>query len=197
MGRDEDCESKVGSDPAHEREHVVALDRVEAVGRLVQQDQLRVVHQGLSKLDALALAGRHRADGSEALLAEADLEQDLARPHHRRPVRDAAHLREVTDQLAGFHVGREPVVFRRVADALAKLVAGLQRVHPEHLELARVGPERAEQQADQRGLAGAVRAEQAGDSLLQLEGDVAQGQHLAELALHVVGRCDRRHRAEV
>jgi len=155
------------------------------------------VHQRLSQLDALALAGGHGADGTEALLAQADLEQDLARPHHRRAVRDATHLGKVTDQLIGFDVGRKPVVFGRVADPLAKLVAGFQRVHPEHLELARVGPEDAEQQADQGGLAGAVRAKQAGHAFLQLEGDVAKGEHLAELALHVVGRSDRRHGAEV
>ncbi len=193
MGRDEDGESEVGSDASHQREHVVALDRVEAVGRLVEQDQLRVVHQRLGQLDPLALAGRHRADGTEPLLAKADLEQDLARAHHRRAMRDAPHLSEVADQLARLNVGWKPVVLGRVADPLAQLVAGFQWVHPEHLELARVGPQHAQEQADQGRLARAVRAEQTGDSLLKLEGHVAQREHVAELALDVVGSRDRRH----
>ena len=61
-------------------EHLLALHRVEAVGRLVEQHEVGVVGDGLGQLHPLALAGRHRADRAEPLLAEADLPQRVAGP---------------------------------------------------------------------------------------------------------------------
>ena len=72
---DQDRDAEVGVDAADQAEHLVAADRVEAVGRLVEQDQLRVVDQGLGELDPLLHAGRVAADGAVALLVEADVAQ--------------------------------------------------------------------------------------------------------------------------
>ena len=61
-------------------EHLVAAGRVEAVGRLVEQQQPRVVDERLGELDPLLHPGRVAADRAVALLVQADVAQDLGRP---------------------------------------------------------------------------------------------------------------------
>ena len=61
-------------------EHGVAAGRVEAVGRLVEQQQVGVVHQRLGQLDPLLHAGGVAADRAVALLVEPDVAQRLGGP---------------------------------------------------------------------------------------------------------------------
>ena len=70
--REQHVDPELGAAATDQLEHLVALDGIEAVGRLVEQHELRIVGDRLGELDALALAGRHRADRTEALLAEPD-----------------------------------------------------------------------------------------------------------------------------
>ena len=66
--------------PADEREHLVAAGRIEAVGRLVEEQQPRVVDERLGELDPLLHAGRVAADRAVALLVQPDVAEDLGRP---------------------------------------------------------------------------------------------------------------------
>ena len=61
-------------------EHLVAAGRIEAVRRLVEQQQAWVVDERLGQLDALLHAGRVAADRAIALLEQPDVAQDLGGP---------------------------------------------------------------------------------------------------------------------
>ena len=158
VGRDHDVHPELAADPPDQRQHVVALKRVEPVGRLVEEHELGIVDDRPRELHALPLAGRHRADRPEPLLAEADLPERVVRALDRRPRGEAVQLAEVPDEIGGVHVGRQVVVLGRVTDAGAHLDAGAGRIVPEHGQLARVARAEAEHERDERRLPGAVRA---------------------------------------
>ena len=73
-------DAELGADALDQRQHRVPAGRVEAVGRLVEQQQVRVVHQRLGQLDPLLHAGGVAADLAVALLVEADVAQRLGGP---------------------------------------------------------------------------------------------------------------------
>ena len=127
MGRDHDVHPELAPDPPDQGEHVVALERVEPVGRLVEEHELRIVDDRSRELHALPLAGRHRADRTEALLAEAHLPERVVRALDRRPGGQAVQLAEMPDEIGGVHVRRQVVVLGRVADAGAHVDAGARR----------------------------------------------------------------------
>ena len=77
---DDDGDPELGAGPPDQGEHLVAAGRVEAVGRLVEQQQPRVVDERLGQLDPLLHAGRVAADRPVALLVQADVAQHLGRP---------------------------------------------------------------------------------------------------------------------
>ena len=115
--------AELGADPTDEIEHLRPLHRVEPVGRLVEQDELGVVRDRGGELDPLPLAGGHRPDRTEALLAEADQPERVVRPLHGRAVRQQVHLGEVAHEVARGQLRRKVVVLGRVADARPHLDA--------------------------------------------------------------------------
>ena len=122
--RQDDVDAELGADPADEGQHVVALHRVEPVGGLVEQHEVRVVGDGLGQLHPLALAGRHGADGPEALLAQADLPEGVAGPAGGLAVWAGRGPRRCGGRGPGRVVsGGQGVVLGRVADPLADLGA--------------------------------------------------------------------------
>ena len=82
-------------------EHVVAPGGVEPVGRLVEQHQLRVVHERLGELDPLLHAGRVAADRPVALLVQPDVAQRVRGAFAGRGRRQPGHPRHVDDELGG------------------------------------------------------------------------------------------------
>ena len=74
---DDDGDPELGPGPSDQREHLVATGRIEAVGRLVEQEQARAVDQRLGQLDPLLHPGRVAADRPVALLVQADVAEDL------------------------------------------------------------------------------------------------------------------------
>ena len=156
--RQDDVDAELGADPADEREHVVALHGIEAVGGLVEQHEGRVVGDGLGQLHPLALAGRHGADRAEPLLAQTDLPERVAGPRGGLAVGQAVDLGDVAHEVVGAGVAGQVVVLGGVADPRPHRGPGADRVEAEHPELALVGPVQAEEHAEQGGLAGAVRA---------------------------------------
>ena len=115
------CIPNSRADAPDEVEHLGSLHRVEPVRRLVEQDELGVVGDRRGELHALPLAGRHRPDGPEALLAEPDEPERVVRPLDGRPAREEVHLGEVPDEVGRGELGRQVVVLRRVADACSQL----------------------------------------------------------------------------
>ena len=80
---------------ADELEHLVAALRIHAVGGLVEEQQIGIVHERLRQLDPLLHAGRVRLDVAVARLAEADVEQHLVRALHRVDARQPGELAAV------------------------------------------------------------------------------------------------------
>ena len=137
-------DAELGADPVDQRQHGVPAGRVEAVGRLVEQQQVGVVHQRLGELDPLLHAGRVAADLPVALLVEPDVAQRLGGAFAGGRARQAADPAEVGDELGGGHVRRQAVVLRHVADPGADPVGvggGVEAEDP-HLAArsARAGP---------------------------------------------------------
>ena len=172
----------------------LAADRVEAGGRLVEEEDARFVDQRRGEVEAALHPARVGADPAVGGVAQAD------------PVEQAVGALAP----AG---GRQPLQGRLQADQLA---AGHQRVERRFLQgdadrgahLARFGDDvvagdagpaagrqQQRRQHPHRGrLAGAVGAEEAVDlALVDREVDPLHGEHLAERALQPLDD-DRRHR---
>ena len=98
MGRDDDVHAELGADATDEIEHLRPLHRVEPVGRLVEEHDLRVVGDRGGKLHALALPRGHRPNGAEAL-TEADEPERVVGRCTGRAAREQVHLGEVTDEI--------------------------------------------------------------------------------------------------
>ena len=106
---DHDRDAEVGADPVDQRQHRVAADRVQAVGRLVEQDQPRVVDEGLGQLHALLHAGGEAADLPVALLVQTDVAQRVRGVFRRGGRRQAADIRPrcMTNSVAVTSGGRQ------------------------------------------------------------------------------------------
>ena len=81
VGRQQDRPARDGGLPADAQlAHRAGGGDVEAEGRLVEEEDPRVVEQAAGEVHLLALAGRQRADPLVALLAEADRIDQLVDP---------------------------------------------------------------------------------------------------------------------
>src|SRR6516165_4928111 len=150
-----------GLEAADDAEEFRGRVRVEAGCRLVENGDLRSLHQNLGKAKALAHAAR---EGGNALLGV------LGEPYPLERVGDALFaLGEAeADQARGVAEivgGAEPVVeadhVRQVADAALDRERLARRIEAEHAHLAAGDFRQPQQHQDGRRLAGAVGAEQA------------------------------------
>jgi hypothetical protein len=162
VGGDQHRDAELVADLPHQRQHVVAGGRVQAVGRLVQEHQPRVVHECLCELGPLLHAGRVAAHRPVPLLGQPDVAQHVGRPLARRGVGQAGHLAHVHDEVAGRHVGGQAVVLRHVADQRPDRGPVGLHVVAEHGRRTAGGVDQPEQDLDERGLPGAVRSDQPG-----------------------------------
>ena len=141
-------------------EHLLAPERIEAGGRLVEQHQLGIAHERLGQLGALAHPGGEAADRPEARLVETDQVEDVRGPlaggTRRQPTQLAERGHEVRRRL----VGRQAVVLGHVAEPRPHGDGIGGDVDAAHLDapLGRMGE--TEQQPKHRGLAGTVGADQ-------------------------------------
>ena len=150
------------------------LLRVDAGGRLVQDQHLRRAEQRLGQRGPPALAAGHGPDPFRA---------EVGQPHQ---VEHAAHFRvprgrlgpfleqrDVVHEREGGEATREADLLRQVAElaADAGALGGHLRVQAQHAHLSVAGRQRGGQQAQQRGLAGAVGAEQPGHAGFQVQVD--------------------------
>ena len=158
---------------------VGALCGVEAGGRLVEHDQLRVPEKGLGQPDPSTLPARQPADPDGRLVGEA---YRVEHPTHLlgAPLTVVPLLedRDVLDEPEGGHVRGVAELLRQVAELAAHLRhvrVGAVRVASEQPYLAAVGGDRGGDDAQQRGLAGSVGTEQPGDATVESEVDVGEG----------------------
>ena len=78
---------ELGADLSDECEHVVSLNRIETIGRLIEENDGWPVGDRLRELHALSLTGRHRANRPSALLPETNKPERVARSGGRFPAR--------------------------------------------------------------------------------------------------------------
>ena len=119
--RQDQVHALVVGEVADELEHLLAALRVHAVGRLVEEQQIRVVHQGLGQLDALLHARRVGLDVAVPGLAEADVVEHLVGALHRVHRRQARELAAVGHERHGVHARDVRVDLGHVAEARADL----------------------------------------------------------------------------
>lgn len=173
------------TDLAQEGEELALHEGVEALGGLVEDQQLGVAHEGLHDADLATVAvGQHAHPPVQVEV------EPLGQRGHARPVGASAQGAEQADQLASRHVGVAREVARQVADAALDPVAVRGHVDAEDLGPAgRRAPQPGEQ-LDRGRLARAVGPEVAehaprGDE----EVEVAQDDLVAE-ALGEARRAD-------
>jgi hypothetical protein len=135
---------------------LAARGRVEAGGRLVEEDQVGVADDADGDVDAPLLAAGERADAGVALGAEAG-QLDRLLDRSRRRVEGG----EEGDRLAHRQQRVELALLQDEADALAPGAGRLRGVGAEHRDLAAARLAVALEDLDRRRLSGSVGPEEA------------------------------------
>ena len=168
---------------AQEFAQLDASARVQAGGRLVEEQDLRVVDQGVRQAQPLLHAARERLDVVVAAIGEVDELQEVAdRPASLRG-RQAVAASEEVQVLPDLHVVVDPEHVRHEPEDAPDLV-GVPRHGPAgDLGDARRRLQERGQDPERRGLAGAVRPDETEDlALLDVEVHAGDG-HRRRVAL--------------
>ena len=134
--------------------------RIDACGRLVEQQQLRLVHDAGGKRESLLPAARKRASELMAARGQAEILERLATASRLGEVVEPGDEIEVLLDRQVL-VEREPL--GHVADLALDTAAAADDVVAEHRPLAGVRRQKPADHADRGGLARAVGAEKADD----------------------------------
>ena len=181
---EEDRGAQLGLEPGDVLPQVAPALRVQAGGRLVQEDQRRPVHQPERDLQPPALPAGQRLDQPLLEPGQLKLRGQQFRPLPRLGGADAVQ-RGLVQQLLDDQAGRVGAAhrladgLRHVADLLAHVERVRQQVGARHRGRPRGGLEQRGQHAQGSGLARAVRPEETDDLAL------ADGQ------VHAPDRLDR------
>ena len=165
MGGDQDRDPLLGGDPRQQGDDLVPAAQVEVRERLVQQQERRPRDQRVGDQHALLLAAREAAHPAVGEAARVDGLEHLVDPRcaRARGQRDAVAVcvDAETDEVAGpqRRVGVEQELLRYVADQRVAARASA----PGDQHAAAAGRLEAEDDAEQRRLAGAVGADQPGE----------------------------------
>ena len=153
---------------------LAAADGVQAGGRLVEDEQVGVVDEGLGQADAAGHALGILADGAARARGQADHLQEHLDALAALAAGDLEEPAVVVERLVGVQEAVEVGLLGQEADAVLDLdVAGRLAEDP---DAALAGVEQAEHHLDGRGLARAVGAQQAEDlALLDGQAQVADG----------------------
>jgi hypothetical protein len=195
MGTDHD--DRLLADLAHDLAEVEALLRVESRGRLVEQQQVGRVHNGLRDADPAQHAAGEGTQLRPGPVAEPDPFDRLRRRPADALPRYLLEQREILDELEDGEVRVVPEGLRQVAQPPADLPAsrGHRRVEAEQAYLTRRRGHRGRQDPQQRGLPGAVGAEQAEHSGAHPQVDTCHGGRPAVPAGQRAGLDRQLHRA--
>src|SRR4249919_123333 len=180
--RGEDDRGALFAQAPHHLPHVVAQLDVHAGGGLIEEQDVRLVRERLGDQHAALHAAGERHDLRILLVPQRKLAQ------HALQVRGIGCLSEqaATEVERGPH-GLEGIggqLLRHQADAAARGAVFGNDVVPIHVHRARACVDDAADDADQRGLAGAVRPEQREDlAAMDVEVDVLEGLEAAGVGL--------------
>ncbi len=173
-----------GGELAQGREQPLHLLRGQHRGRLVHDQELRVLQQAAHDFDALALA-----DGERVHVTARVERQAVGLGHFDDPRSERAQIARIIhaerDVLEHGHrlEQREMLEHHADAEAARLLRAGDRDLAAVPSDRARIGLEHAVDDLDQRALAGAVLAEQGMDlARHHREADVVVGEHAAGVA---------------
>src|SRR3989475_6471240 len=157
------------------------VDAARGVGpgqRLIEDQDLRVVGEGLCQFRALAHAAAvsssrslRRAREADDLQGRGGLQAGLRRRHPIEP-------QQGLDELLSRQPSVELILFRTVAEAPLQGDV-VPRVLAEQRDLALVRMQLPDEELEQRALARAVRSDEAGDSLAEGRGEGIEAEHLA------------------
>ena len=170
-----------------EAPELAAADGIDAGGRFIQEDDLRLVDDGASQGEALLPAAGEI--GRECIFApdQPGHVQDVGLALAQLLARKAVGLPVEADVLAGGEVVVEREELRHVADERLHRLGLRGGIVAEHARLAGRRFEQAEQHADGRRLARAVRSEPAVDfPRADVEAHVVHGGEAAELLAEIV-----------
>ena len=186
-----------GDEVADDLPHRAPAARVQAGGRLVEEDDPRDRRPGPSRGRAGAAC---RPSRSPAGLPAASTRSNRSSRSRGAPAAlRAAEVVQVGHQDQVLLAGEQAVHGRELpgdADRRADRVGIAGRVLARHPELAAVGADQGREDLDDRGLAGAVGAEQREDRALgDVEVDAVEHEVVA-VGLAQAGRCDRGSRSQ-
>ena len=157
---EEDRHAQLGVEPAYLFPHLDPADRIEARGRLVEEEHLGVVHQRRGQVESALHATRVGRDASVERVAEIDHPGELAQSLIGLGVGQAVEPRLHAQQLGAGLLGIESDVLQRDSDAGAHPTRLGGDVVPAHRGSSRGGAEQGAQHAHGGGLAGAVGSEE-------------------------------------
>ena len=177
---EQDRQLAVAPQVLNQAQRLVGDVGVERRGRLVHEDELRVVEHRLDQHDAGALAGREVAVAPRRQLLHLEVIEQLVDLAGR--LVDLVEVGEDEQVLPHRRAVLQVVVGRGEVDPPQRFLLVREEVPPEVLDRAAVGDGRAEQDVDARRLAGAVGAQQANDAaFFDGERDAGQGAQGAEV----------------
>ena len=106
MRGDQDLDVLGRGDVLDELQDLLAAVRVQVGRRLVEEEELGIVDEGLGQLEPLLHPGRIRVEEPVPGLAEPDVEQDLVGPLHGLLTGHARQLAEIGGEGNGVHARR-------------------------------------------------------------------------------------------
>ena len=194
LRRQEDGDA-AGREVADDLPHRAPAARVQAGGRLVEEDDARVADQAHREVEATAHTAGVGGGGLRRRIDQAESLEQIARAP---PALEATEVVEVGHEDQVLLAGEQVVDRRELAgdaDRGADDVGSSGRIVARDPNLAGVGADQGREDVDDGGLAGAVGAEQREDrSLGDVEVDAVEHEVLA-VGLAQAGRRDRRLRA--
>ena len=174
--------------------HLDDLARVEPVGGLIEDQQGGIAQESLGDGDALAIPARELADEHAPDVAEAEaLDGGLDRSR-RRPAGEPLEPGHEGEKFADAHPAIERDVLGDVTHSGPRRQRVVHDVEPGNAGGSGRREQVAGENAKNRGLPGAVRAEQPHDLAgLDLQGDMVDGQSGPVPLGELIGDDDRSH----
>ena len=177
---------------AHHFPHVAAQFDVDAGGRLVEEQDFRLMRQRLGDQHAPLHAAGQRADVLILLVPQREVAQhpfDMGRDSRvlpNRPRENTTVSHTVSNMLTASSCGTRPIFLRARAIIRRRCRWPSTRTSPD------VGAHEAADDADQRGLAGAVRPEQR-ENLAATDGEIDALQRGKAVVIGLGQLFDRQH----
>jgi hypothetical protein len=137
--------------------------RIKTDGRLVENDQFRLMDERVRQSDTLAVAFGKVADDRPVHIRQAALFHDRVHALARTFPGQALQLGAKPQILPHPHLRMQRIVLRHVADAAANLPRVRENIQARHARRAGGGRQEAGEDAHRGAFARAVRAEQADD----------------------------------